>query len=607
MEILPEVTLGMGMMLKNRTITRCAFAILVSEEALRLGLSTNQGPDSYTNFGRKSTRFGRPCEDGDEDDMARIKYAGQAFQSRIVDTFEELVEPKMIWLNTLPGFKKIVQLKEYIESLDNKLNFEPEIEEITNMIAHLMLSINHYVRGRIVNCLIKPLHDRGRNEAKDHRFQEQYITNRDMDVEMVYDSLSDEERVMTRFFWDMLKTLGWDLNCTTNLTSDPLSVGTSGERMRQQQKRHGIERVTIFNLEYQGANFNKKLMNAIENHGYLDGKLPEECLPMEQRILLAVPSPYNTNPRELPPDQPWSSNVATHTFSSSANILDSITLPQHISPADPWAPSIPHRPAPAANAHVVFNPSSTSMAHPNHVDVANHQTFGDSEVNPEVNLDDWHSDINATSSSTSPRSVHFTSIDEYGRPIREDRVDSNSPLFSLSDFLDEVRRYLDRVSSNMLRRGADGEHDWSSTCDTLLCLSDDEYKFLPLWAGGYDDGTGGVFENHVPFADKGPAGPGPGFHTGSTLNSVASGSEIDFDGRDSVFGDSETMEGVNSSLAVDNGFSDHLDRRAVISVASTSTATMSEKSILDDDDFLNVPDEDEEHDDMDWDDDVLSD
>jgi hypothetical protein len=30
--------------------------------------------------------------------------------------------------------------------------------------------------------------------------------------------------------------------------------------------------------------------------------------------------------------------------------------------------------------------------------------------------------------------------------------------------------------------------------DNLICLNDDEWKYLPLWAGGNDDGTGGVFD-----------------------------------------------------------------------------------------------------------------
>ncbi|KAI1462071.1 hypothetical protein F4805DRAFT_411923 [Annulohypoxylon moriforme] len=56
----------------------------------------------------------------------------------------------------------------------------------------------------------------------------------------------------------------------------------------------------------------------------------------------------------------------------------------------------------------------------------------------------------------------------------------------------------------------------------LLPLSDDEFQYLPLWAGGLDDGTGGVFEPAVPDADLGPIGPGPAYHTGETVATDAS-------------------------------------------------------------------------------------
>ncbi|KAI1209901.1 uncharacterized protein F4807DRAFT_460194 [Annulohypoxylon truncatum] len=51
----------------------------------------------------------------------------------------------------------------------------------------------------------------------------------------------------------------------------------------------------------------------------------------------------------------------------------------------------------------------------------------------------------------------------------------------------------------------------------LLALSEDEFQYLPLWAGGLDDGTGGVFEPTVPDADLGPIGPGPAYRTGETV------------------------------------------------------------------------------------------
>jgi hypothetical protein len=59
----------------------------------------------------------------------------------------------------------------------------------------------------------------------------------------------------------------------------------------------------------------------------------------------------------------------------------------------------------------------------------------------------------------------------------------------------------------------------------LLNLTENELKYLPLWAGGNDDGTGGVFEDRVPPpATMGPVGPGPSYHTGCSATSDFSSS-----------------------------------------------------------------------------------
>ncbi|RYP17770.1 hypothetical protein DL765_004348 [Monosporascus sp. GIB2] len=58
-----------------------------------------------------------------------------------------------------------------------------------------------------------------------------------------------------------------------------------------------------------------------------------------------------------------------------------------------------------------------------------------------------------------------------------------------------------------------------------LCLSQNEFKYLPLWAGGDDDGSGGVFQElPVPDCEAGsaPVGPGPLYNTGGTVASDVS-------------------------------------------------------------------------------------
>ena len=108
---------------------------------------------------------------------------------------------------------------------------------------------------------------------------------------------------------------------------------------------------------------------------------------------------------------------------------------------------------------------------------------------------------------------------------------------------------------------SDSEVDFRSLTDTLLCLTHDEFKYLPLWAGGDDDGTGGVFDASLPPASMGPIGPGPSYHTGFSVNSRAS-TEMDWEG-----------DSVDTSIAVENGFSEHIDRRVVQSDDGIESST----------------------------------
>ncbi|KAL1840704.1 hypothetical protein VTJ49DRAFT_199 [Mycothermus thermophilus] len=54
----------------------------------------------------------------------------------------------------------------------------------------------------------------------------------------------------------------------------------------------------------------------------------------------------------------------------------------------------------------------------------------------------------------------------------------------------------------------------------LLPLSEQELNYLPIWAGGLDDGSGGVFQEVIPPAEMGPSEPGPAYHTGFTAAST---------------------------------------------------------------------------------------
>jgi len=71
--------------------------------------------------------------------------------------------------------------------------------------------------------------------------------------------------------------------------------------------------------------------------------------------------------------------------------------------------------------------------------------------------------------------------------------------FDVRIFMQEVNEYVFQFCKNIL------SHEMSidtTVTETLVCLGPEEWKFLPLWAGGNDDDSGGVFQSDLP-----PAAP----------------------------------------------------------------------------------------------------
>ncbi|KJZ77966.1 hypothetical protein HIM_02603 [Hirsutella minnesotensis 3608] len=94
-----------------------------------------------------------------------------------------------------------------------------------------------------------------------------------------------------------------------------------------------------------------------------------------------------------------------------------------------------------------------------------------------------------------------------------------SPLIDLDRLDWQVKDALAPLTLSWVRHDIDPP--LNLTRHLLLTLTMNEIKFLPLWAGGNNDGSGGVFESFVPPTDMGPIGPGPAYHTGRTVRSAA--------------------------------------------------------------------------------------
>jgi hypothetical protein len=150
---------------------------------------------------------------------------------------------------------------------------------------------------------------------------------------------------------------------------------------------------------------------------------------------------------------------------------------------------------------------------------------------------------------------------------------NTSHLFTLAFFFRGVHTYIRALCSRMLAP-ANGDMGLDALTpnltETLTCLDDSEWKYLPLWAGGCDDGSGGVYIDGVPSIETGGfSAPGPKVHTGSVASS-----ENSFD----TMG-SETSTGLSrdTSTLVHDGFSDTLDRNRVYDADSLWDEVMATK------------------------------
>ncbi|RGP73743.1 hypothetical protein FLONG3_6234 [Fusarium longipes] len=119
---------------------------------------------------------------------------------------------------------------------------------------------------------------------------------------------------------------------------------------------------------------------------------------------------------------------------------------------------------------------------------------------------------------TDPLWVRTLQLTDHENPTVEGISQFNRPIVSLDHLEAEVKNRLRPITLSWERHNF--ETPLNITRHLLLTLTDNELKYLPLWCGGCNDGTGGVFEDPIPATDMGPKGPGPSFHTGQTIPSA---------------------------------------------------------------------------------------
>ncbi|KAL8828717.1 MAG: hypothetical protein Q9191_002425 [Dirinaria sp. TL-2023a] len=117
----------------------------------------------------------------------------------------------------------------------------------------------------------------------------------------------------------------------------------------------------------------------------------------------------------------------------------------------------------------------------------------------------------------------------YDSDVSDPPYDSYDEVFNLERVFQQAYKHIRSTAQRMLDTTDARLRSETLPCsmsDILVSLEDSEFKYLPLWAGGCDDGSGGVYDDQVPIAALGFSHPGPNVHQGSG-SSVAS-SDFDF-------------------------------------------------------------------------------
>ena len=511
LDVLPEVSLKIADGLQCHDLCRDAFAILVGEEAI--GSLYRSRPElSRSEIIRGTTTVhGRKKEDMPEVYQTRIEYASKALVERVAGEFMKIVS--VDWMEELPEMKKTT------------LNMQPTVGPC---VVSLKTCLKAYIRGAVYRALCA-------NYRLSGMFRPDFdysktnglfpMTNKIQ----VWNGLLPRERLLTRSFWDAFSV--------QRLFAGPTNVNIAGEYtdsvpLEEESdaelalRRDGVVEVVTMAELYAQAALYQRLCHP-HNHTRPMLRLDAAASAPQTGDMSVLSDPHdNTPPQRFLNSDPihWDPfRRATDAVPGMSSGLGANTAPQPI--------LFRGRPL-SFDEHVkvcVFMKSwvsgdkdrlSEALQFP-YEWYDSHEASGIdtgiyAEEAPQLDSwDDW---------TESWLRAYGEGVGAFHRPY-----DRFHGAFSLMRFFEQATAYLQNVAGRMLAPTdasiRAGTHPLGLS-EVLVSLEDSEFKYLPLWAGGCDDGSGGVYDDDVPIATSGFSHPGPNVHLGS--GSSAASSEFDF-------------------------------------------------------------------------------
>ena len=559
-----------------------------------------------------STRsaYGRKKEDLPEAIFTRVEYASKAFLERITNDFANFVGNGMQWIETLPEFQKL------------SLYAKPEAQGI---ISALKVLLKDYVRGTICKLLCVN-YDSVPAADLQHPGGTDLLPR--VSRSEVWNNLHMTERILSRTFWHALTSFklfsgrtNLDIKEGWNMIWNSISLSTIEQRELHQGTYREILRSSLDCLT-------RDLSYCLSHHG------PNNVSTLPIRTTSGAPiaslDPLNESTAPGSPVESYYRGPILPTdprvrdlYSSGFNKLPVPGHGDQVAGQD-WPCGDPPQDPTQHRQSSTYRDEKISTSN-TVLGAGNEQTdrvvSPPEEPSPRFAGSDWDKDDEAEEVSRLIEEMYedrqtppiFRSQTPPSHPAQPDRPilssqNDSTPFpsqssrraqalfFDLETFLAEAHSYIEKFAHQKLQSSDTYLREEPlevGITNTLVCLADSEWKYLPLWAGGNDDGSGGVYIDQPDTADLGFSSPGPEIHTGTPATSIKSPSELDFENFDIISDHSSATSTLNTSMVNNRGFSDHMRRNRVYAADSADTSSHQSSAFTDDFTMITHADEEE--------------
>ncbi|CAI7655438.1 unnamed protein product [Penicillium pancosmium] len=463
-EIHPEIAYRVGCGIKAPELCRHAFLALVGDEALLYTIRT-AGLRPTHNY---IENFAYSRMNGFLDDMEvqRIEYASKSFADDLIDQFLHLAGAEMTWLNEIPEYQKLIGHREQCPRDRVAVNY------LTGLLKDFV-SRDPIRSSDLVPATMSP--------RMTFTFHREHVL----------------QRLIGRTFWYGLLRLS--LLSDADFQPEHIyhqTISDIGEGLLA-FKGHERARIGYFHrtfLESEANNMNRKI-EAEANRSSAAFQSDQVTLPM----------------------RPLLPNFAIAVASTSA-FVPSAELNPHSKP-------FVFRPREAQNWNGEQSSSESVMASSPSPTTAL-DMFGPPSLG-ETGLPRQGNQNNQAFPEYSDFTENVAPIQPHQLLAEGNLLGSPTKLFDLTLFLVSANKCIRQIARELLFP-VESPSIPIESIDTLSCLSEKQLNLLPLWAGGNDDGSGGVFQDqHIPIMETGGfSTPGPAVHTGSNATTEDSFSDI---------------------------------------------------------------------------------